>query len=131
MSAQLAIQQSVYELLSSDSALTAKVSGVFDAHPDPQVFPYITLADGYSNQYTAFEHMGEEVFFNIHVWSRYKGFKEAQEIASEINRLLAHQHIEVDGFGEVASFFDTSETIRDIDGITRHLILRFRFLIQY
>jgi hypothetical protein len=31
----------------------------------------------------------------------------------------------------VASFFDSSETLRDIDGLTRHLILRYRFLIQY
>lgn len=131
MSAQLAIQQAVYELLSSDSDLSAKVSGVFDAHPDPQKFPYITLADGYSNQYTAFEHMGEEVFFNVHIWSRYKGFKEAQEISADVNRLLAHQHIAVDEYGEVASFFDSSETLRDIDGLTRHLILRYRFLIQH
>lgn len=131
MSAQLAIQQQIFELLGGDSSLSAIISGVFDSHPDPQKFPYITIGDGYSNDYTSFDRMGEEVFFDIHVWSRYKGFKEAQEITGHINRLLAQQNIEVDGFGTVGCYFNTSDTLRDPDGITRHIILRFRLLIQY
>lgn len=131
MSAQLAIQEAVYDLLTNDALLTLKVSGVFDSHPEPQRFPYITIGDGYSNDFLAFERMGEEVFFNVHIWSRYKGFKESHEIAADVNRLLAQQHVDVGSFGEVPCFFDASETLRDVDGITRHVILRYRFLIQH
>jgi hypothetical protein len=130
MSAQLAIQEMFYDLLKNDAQLSSKISGVFDAHPEPQKFPYITIGDGYSNQFTTFNRMGEEVFFNVHVWSRYKGFKEGHEISSDIFRLLAQQHLDIPSFGSVACFFESSETLRDIDGITRHLILRFRLLIQ-
>jgi hypothetical protein len=131
MSAQLAIQEAVYDLLTNDDSLISKVRGVFDAHPQPQAFPYITIGDGYSNDFLAFERMGEEIFFNVHVWSRYKGFKEGLEIAADVNRLLAQKHVDVGSFGEIPCFFDSSETLRDVDGITRHIILRFRFLIQH
>jgi cytochrome c556 len=131
MSAPLAIQQMIFSKLTGDAGLTVKISGVFDAHPEPQVFPYVTLGDGYSNPFVQFERMGEEVYCNIHIWSRYKGFKESQEISADIQRLLAQQEHEVDEFGTVACYFDTSETMRDVDGITRHVILRYRFLIQY
>lgn len=131
MSAQLAIQEAVFTLLESDSGLSSKISGVFDAHPEIKKFPYITIGDGYSNPMTTFDRMGEEVFFNVHVWSRYKGFKESQDISSDVQRLLAQKDISVTNYGVVGCFFDSSETLRDIDGITRHVILRYRFQIQY
>lgn len=131
MSAPLAIQEMMFRKLTGDAVLIAKVSGVFDAHPEPQVFPYVTIGDGYSNPFVQFERMGEEVYCNIHIWSRYKGFKESQEISADIQRLLAQKEHDVNGFGIVACYFDTSETMRDADGITRHVILRYRFLIQH
>jgi hypothetical protein len=131
MSAQLAIQETIFQLLSNDVALTTKISGVFDSHPDPQVFPYVTIGDGYANSFSTFDRVGEEVYSNVHVWSRYKGFKESQDIAQDVHRLLSQKHVDVDGFGTVACFFEASDTLRDSDGITRHLILRFRFIIQH
>lgn len=130
MSAQLSIQETVFNLLDSDAELNLKIKGVYDAHPNPQEFPYITIGDGYSNSYSTFDRPGEEVFFNIHIWSRYKGFKEGQEISADVHRLLSQQHIDVGDFGTVACFFEASETLRDVDGITRHIILRYRLLIQ-
>ncbi len=131
MSAPLAIQEAVFGLLSNDALLIAKISGVYDSHPEPQKFPYITIGDGYSVPFVSFDHMGEELYINVHIWSRYKGFKEGQEISADVQRLLAQKHIDVPDFGSVACFFDATETIRDTDGITRHLILRYRLLIQY
>lgn len=135
MAAGLALQKAVFDKLNGDADLTSKVSEVFDGFPDfektPVKFPFITIGDSNSNPFVAFEHMGEEVFFNIHIWSRYKGFKEGLEITADIQRLLAQQELEVEDFGQVSCFFDSSDTLRDVDGITRHIILRYRFLIQH
>jgi hypothetical protein len=135
MAAALALQKAVFDTLTDDATLTSKVSEVFDGFPDfektPVKFPFITIGDSNSNSFTAFEHMGEEVFFNIHIWSRYKGFKEGLEITADVQRLLAQKEITVDGFGDVGCFFESSDTTRDVDGITRHIILRYRFLIQH
>lgn len=131
MSAMMAIQETVYNLLTNDVPLSAKINGVFDAHPEPQRFPYVTIGDGYSNPYNSFQRNGEEIYFNVHVWSRYKGFKESQEIVADIQRLLAQKELDVDGFGQVPCFFDDSDTLRDGDGITRHVILNFRMIVQH
>lgn len=135
MAAALSIHKTVYELLTSDASLSSKVSEIYDGFPNleqtPAKFPFITFGDSNSNPFTTFEHAGEEIFFTIHIWSRYKGFKETLEITSDIQRLLSQQDIEVEGLGVVGCFFDSSDTMRDVDGITRHVILRYRFLIQY
>lgn len=131
MSAQLAIQQTIYELLSADTELTGKIGGIYDGFPQHEPFPYITLGDGTSTPFATFEHMGEEVFINIHIWSRYKGFKEGLEISRDIHRMLSQQNIQVADFGTVGSYFDSSDTLRDPDGITRHFILRYKFIIQH
>lgn len=135
MSAALALQEAVYNTLINDTSLSAKVSSVYDGFPDQQKntvkFPFISLGDTNSVPFTHFEHMGEEIYMSIHIWSRYKGFKEGQDIAGDVQRLFAQQEIEVTGFGTVPCFFETADTIRDSDGITRQLQLRYRFKIQY
>lgn len=135
MGAALALQQAVFERLTGDTALMAKVSEVYDGFPDlernPAKFPFITIGDTNSNSFNTFEHMGEEVFFSIHIWSRYKGYKEGLEITGDIQRLLPQQTLEVSGFGDVPCYFDSSDTMRDVDGITRHIILRYKFHIQH
>ena len=135
MSAGLAIQQTVYEILTADVPLTSKISKVYDGFPDLSKeavkFPFISIGDTNSNPFVQFEHMGEEIFMTIHIWSRYKGYKEGQQIVGDVQRLLAQQELTVDGFGAVSSYFDSSDTMRDEDGITRHLMVRYRFQIQY
>jgi hypothetical protein len=135
MSAALNIHKTVFDLLTGDASLSSKVSEIYDGFPNlqetPVKFPFITFGDSNSNQFASFDHPGEEVFFTIHIWSRYKGYKEALDITADIQRLLNQQDIDVDEFGKVGCFFDTSDTMRDVDGITRHVILRYRFMIQY
>lgn len=131
MSAGLAIQQSVYQLLRNDNLLKAKISGVYDGFPDHEKFPYITIGDTNSTPFVTYGHMGEELYMTVHIWSRYKGFKQGQEIVKDVQRLLAQQHLTASGYGTVASYFDSSDTMREDDGITRHLMLRYRFQIQH
>jgi hypothetical protein len=131
MSATLAVQQTFLQILTTDPELSEKISGVFDSVKQDQAFPYVTIGEGFSNPFNSFEHPGEEVVPTIHIWSRYKGFKEGQEIAADIHRLLTNKTIEVEGYGNVDCFFDNSETMRDTDGITRHIMLRYRLLIQH
>ena len=131
MATGLALQQTVYQLLNSDPQLKAKISGVYDGFPKHTNFPFITLGDSNSNPFVTFGHLGEELYMTIHVWSRYKGYKEGLQIVADIQRLLGQQNIYVSGFGTVGSFFDSSDTLREEDGITRHLMLRYRFIIQH
>jgi Protein of unknown function (DUF3168) len=129
-SSLLPIQQAIYNRLTGDSVLMAKVTGVFDYVSDNQAFPYITIGEATSNPFRTFSRFGEEVTVTLHIWSRYDGSKEALEILNEMNRLLADQDLAVTGYDTVACFYEFSETLRDPDGITRHLVVRYRIITQ-
>lgn len=131
MSASLAIQKAVFDRLKGNSFINTKTTGVSDGFPEQKAFPYITIGDANVNPFTSFGHFGEEVFLSVHIWSRYKGSKEALEIGGKVIELLAHQQLTVTGFGSVPAFFESSQMIVEDDGITRHLFHRYRFIIQH
>jgi hypothetical protein len=135
MSAALALQEAVYKRLKDSTALASKISEVYDGFPDqeknPSKFPFITIGDANSVPFNSYQHAGEEVYFDIHIWSRYRGFKEGLEITGIVQSLFNQQEIDVEEFGTVSSFLESTDTMRDTDGITRHIILRYRFIIQY
>lgn len=126
-----AIQQAIYSRLVNDAALMSMVTGVFDHVPEGQAFPFITIGEGTSVPFRTQTRFGEEVTVTMHIWSRYKGFAEALEILSELNRLLADKEIPVPGFGTAISMYEFSETLRDPDGVTRHVPVRYRFVILH
>lgn len=131
MSALPVIQQAIYSRLTGDSVLMSKVTGVFDYVPDNQTFPYITIGEATSAPYRTFSRFGEEVTVTCHIWSRYDGFKEALDILADMNRLLADRDdLSVTGYDLICCFFEFSETMRDPDGITRHVVARYRLIVQ-
>jgi len=124
------LQQAIYSRLKADTALMRKITGLFDAVSDDQNFPYVTIGEATSLPYRTFDKFGEECTITLHIWSRYKGFKEAAEILDDLNRILADTVFSVPGWGKVNSYYDFSETLRDPDGITRHIPVRYRILVQ-
>lgn len=124
------IQQAIHNKLTADSTLMAKVTGVFDFVQDNQSYPYIVIGEGTSVPMVTFDRFGEEATTMIHIWSRYQGFKETADIMDDLNRLLAHQDLTMDGYDTITCFYDFSETLREPDGITFHAVVRYRILTQ-
>lgn len=124
------IQTAIYNTLTSDSTLMSKITGVFDNVPDNQPYPYITIGEANSTSFRTFSRFGEEVFISLHIWSQYAGFKEANDILNDMNRLLADQMLTTTAWDTIACFYDFSETLRDPDGLTRHVVVRYRILTQ-
>mgnify|MGYP001497770915 FL=1 len=120
------LQVAVRDRLISDAALMSKIKGVFDAVPDGQAFPYVTIGDVTSIPYRTYDRFGEECTITLHIWSRYNGFKEASEILDDLNRILADTVFSVPGWEMEGCYYEFSETIRDPDGITRHIPVRYR-----
>ena len=125
-SAFWALQVAVRSRLIADQTLMAKVKGIFDAVPDNQTFPYVTIGDVTSVPNRTLDKFGEECTITLHIWSRYNGFKEAAEILNDLNRLLADEVFSVSGWQMEGCYYDFSETLRDPDGITRHIPVRYR-----
>jgi hypothetical protein len=129
-SALLELQKAVYAQLTGDATLMAKVTGVFDAVPDDQAFPYVTIGDETETGFNAFSKTGKAVVLTLHVWSQYRGFKQADEILVRINELLDGAALTVTGYTSTAMQFMSSEHLRDPDGLTRHVVARFNCLVR-
>lgn len=129
-SALFPLQQSLYDKLSKDPILTTKITGVFDAVPKDQQYPYITLGEDTSRDWGTKTNNGEEITHTLHVWSRYNGKKEVKEIMSLILESLSQPLVLTGGFFVDFSKVDLMEVFIDPDGITRHGVMRLRFKIS-
>lgn len=128
--ALLAVQTAIYQKLTTDAALTAKVTGVFDDVPDGQAFPYVQLGDATEEPFRTFKRDGSNSTFTVHVFSRYRGFMEAYEVAALVNAALDGATLNLGGFDPVSCYYEGSSTLTDPDGITRHIPIRFRIIVQ-
>jgi hypothetical protein len=123
-----AIQQALYDILTSDPTLANKITGVFDFVPDNQDYPFVTIGETMSIPYETFDRYGEEVSTILHIWSRYRGMKQVNEIMEDCKRLLARKDFAVAGWQNISCYHDFSEVIREPDGVTRHGVIRLRIL---
>jgi hypothetical protein len=130
MTALLEIQKAVYSKLTGDITLMGMIKGVFDDVPDNQPFPYITIGEATENPFNTFERKGRDTTFTLHIWSQYNGYKEALEILDRMNTLLDNETLPIAGFSLVYCQFENAATIEESDGVTRHVPVRYRVVIQ-
>jgi hypothetical protein len=129
-SAYHAIQKSIFQILTSDPTLMAKVVGVFDYTPGNTEFPYITIGEATDTSFTVYGTLGQDLTMAIHVWSRYLGYAELASILDDIMELLGNKIIPLDdGWVASGSWYVGTQTMVESDGITRHAITRYRYLV--
>lgn len=125
----LAVQRAIYRTLAEDDELQSLVSGVFDDVPEGTEFPYVVIGESTlipDNYLTGF---GREVRVTLHVWSQYRGFAEALEIADRVCQLLDHQPLAVEGWEHIATRLDFMETLHDPDPSLRHVPIQFSVIV--
>ena len=105
---------------------------VYDDFPGPDVsMPYVTSGEMSGRAWSDKFQAGQEVMSTLHVWSDYPGRKECLEMQDAILRALSGERLYLgQEFYAVYSGLDMNEIIIDIDGVTRHGILRIRYLIE-
>ncbi len=107
---------------------------IFDATPEQESYPYDVMGEITASDWSAKGEPGQEVFATIHIWAQYDGRKEADEMADEILQALTISPLDLSpDFRNVldgSDIFDSYELMVDIDGVTRHGILRLRYLIE-
>lgn len=107
---------------------------VFDDMPEQEPDDYVVMGEIMARDWSAKSEPGQEVYSTIHIWSRYGGRKKAELMADGILRALTLSRLDLSpGFWMVLDkddIFDSYDLIIDIDGITRHGILKLRYLIE-
>ncbi len=117
--------------LKADGGVITLVSNrVYDNVPPTPTFPYISLGDSQVLPDKADCIDGTEIFFNIDGWSRNITTPEVKRISKAIVAALDDQALTVSGYTAVIFELSTVNYLRDPDGITRHVAITFRALIQ-
>ena len=90
MSPALALQTGLRDALLSDEALVTALGGqqVFDDVPREASFPYITIGEIETRDWSTQTSRGNEHTVTVHVWSRHRGRKQVQELIGEVDRIL-------------------------------------------
>tara|TARA_Y100000004_G_scaffold136121_1_gene154122 strand:- start:43 stop:447 length:405 start_codon:yes stop_codon:yes gene_type:complete len=127
---QFALQSTIYSTLNNDNTLTNTLgAGVYDEVLENATYPFVSLGEETAVDYSTKDLDGGEFTINIHVWSQYKGAKQAKEIMDRIHDLLHDSSLTVSGFNLANLRFEFSDILRDPDGVTRHGVMRFRAII--
>jgi len=104
---------------------------VFDDMPEKEVFPYVVMGEVTARDWSDKFESGQEVYSTLHIWSQYAGRKEADEMADSILQALTLSPLDLlPNFRAVLDRFDSYDLIIDIDGKTRHGIIKMRYLIE-
>jgi len=124
-----AFQVALYERLSADANLSAKVTGVFDFVPEGQAYPYVTLGQDTATGDDTFTTVGQQVTTTLHTWSQYKGYSEVKSIHALILQAMTTPLV-VSAWTCALLMVDMEHVIPDPDGITRHGVLRLRYVLS-
>lgn len=119
MSRSLAFQTKVYAVL--DAALAIPV----EAHPThSRSLPYVLIGHTQSTD----SPVGEELFIDIHVWSKTRGPHEVRGHQKTIYDALHNQTLDQDGVDLICIRQDDRQDFLDEDNETWHGVQTFRCL---
>lgn len=123
-----ALQKAIYEKLTGSSQLIA-LAGIFDHTPQGTAFPFVAIGDAAASDLSSLGSGRMEYRFNIHIWSREAGHKQASDIMEVIYGLLHNGSITVTGQMLVMMSFISSSIQLEDDGWTYHGTMRLRVVL--
>lgn len=104
---------------------------VFDENPENEPCPYVVMGEISAVEWSDKLEDGTEVYSTIHVWSDYHGRKEADEMADALTQAFTSSPLDLSpNFRAALDRLDGYNLLVDLDGKTRHGILRFKYLIE-
>ena len=127
MAFEIAVQSVVYSILSADTAVGDLVTGVFDAVPQGQDYPYISIGESTHNAWDTYNTLGDDASVTIHTWSRSRGRKETKEIQGAIYDALQRADGSYSGYDIISIDWQVSQSFLDADGLTRHGVSTLEF----
>ncbi|GGV13577.1 DUF3168 domain-containing protein [Streptomyces spectabilis] len=120
------LQTAVYAKLTGHVPLMALVSGVYDEVPEQAAHPYVSLGSITESVDDAHNQRGLEAAVVLHVWSKYRGFREAAAILAALDAALDRQPLTVSGYRDVSIAHDQHQQLRDPDPQIRHINVSYR-----
>lgn len=127
-----ALQKALFEALKNDGELIESLGGerVYDHVPPKTPFPYITLGETLSHDWSTASEPGAEHFLNIQIWAREAGRKRVLDIAAHIATRLAEGILVLEGH-RLVNLMLTEVLARNTDGLGSYLgTMRYRAVTE-
>jgi hypothetical protein len=131
-SAAWALQTAIFAKLTGNAAVTALLGGqrLYDDVPVRAEFPYITFGQSTERDWSTGTDAGNEHLVTLHIWSRARGRKEADDVIEAARSALHDQSLTLIGHQLINLRHDFSDVRRDPDGETFHGITRYRAVTE-
>ena len=130
MSALTDLHKAVYDLLTADAGVTATV---YDYKPQPSDAgaqgEWIVTGEDDVLAYDSKTFQGSDVLVRIHIWSRYRGFKEVRALQDAVRTALDRADLTVTGQNIVRVHFERADRFVEPDNITHHGVSDFRVIM--
>ncbi|MBT2661946.1 DUF3168 domain-containing protein [Bacillus sp. ISL-45] len=123
------LQEAIFQRLDSDVSLKEMITGVFDAVPKDQVYPYVVIGEPTLLPFDTKTVPGEEISLVIHAWSDYAGKKETYNILNSCQKALSYK-LELPGFQVLKVERLGIQVFDDIDPRIRHGVLRIKYTLR-
>jgi hypothetical protein len=119
------------------SALYAALNGaigapVYDEVPAGAVMPFVTIGEGTERPWDTMTDRGSEETLQIYVWSRAKGFREVNAIATAIDAVLHDAALTMTGATMVSlrrEFYEKFTEPGEAGEMWRRGVMRYRATI--
>lgn len=120
------VQEAVHAKTTGNGPLMDLISGVYDEVPEPAVFPYVSFGSTTEVVDDAHNQTGLAVNLVLHIWSKYRGFKEAAAVLAALDAVLDRQPLTVAGYRDVSVAHQQHQVLRDPDPDIRHISVSYR-----
>jgi hypothetical protein len=127
-----ALRAAIRDALAADVPLTTLLGGakIFDEPPKGAAFPYVTLGEARTADFSTGTESGAEHQLTLHAWSRQGGHREAHLIAGALLQALDDAPLALAGHRLVNLRFAVADVRRESDGRTYRALVRFRAVTE-
>ena len=122
------VQQAVVAALRADPDIQRKQVAIFDYVPEEHPGPYIVFASAWLAEKDAHNSPIDRLWFQIDVWSQYRGYEEVNELGADVEDVLRHADLDVEGFNVVHGVHvirEQSHLLREPSNRWRRLAMTF------
>jgi Protein of unknown function (DUF3168) len=116
MSAVMALQAALVAALAAHPDIAGKVSGIFDGPPPRAAFPFISISESITSDWSAVEASGREIRLAITIWDDGEAPARLHALVAAVEDVVAGMPRALTGWRLITTMLLRSLIIRDPSG---------------
>ncbi len=114
--AMQALQAAAFSVLEAHPVLGPEITGIYDDPPSRAVFPYVSIADGLSTDWSTKTEQGREIRLALTVWDDGEEASRLSSLMGHVEDAVAAMPRDLPGWRIASLVFLRSIVVRDAAG---------------